>query len=162
MRPRAFFTILSPAVALACGSTFIIMDAGKDIEADTGSEADASDAGDANEDYAWWWSQFDVRQFEGSAPPLVGEYPPANGDCFSNGGCAPIANCHGSTGFCCSGQTWCCTASGDYQCRCGPKLGCLPPQVCCFLPDAYVPECVSNYNACPGHRTPWNPTGDTE
>lgn len=155
--------VLSPAVALACGSTFIVMDAGKDVEPDTSAEPDASDAGgDADEDYVWWWSQFDVKQVEGLSPPLVGEYPPSTGDCLSKGGCSPIAKCDLGTGFCCSGLDWCCTSSGDFQCRCGPKLGCLPPEVCCYLPDAYVPQCVSNYNACPGHRTPWNPAGDVE
>lgn len=161
MRMRRVIPLgIAAMLVAACGSTFIVADAGsdasRDAAMDTSSGADAST--DAPEDYAWWWFQFDARGFEFLDPPNVGEYPPPNGSPCS--GCGPIANCHPITGWCCSGLDWCCTSSNEVLCKCGPKLGCLPPEVCCYLPDAFVPRCVANWNACPNHRTPWMPGGD--
>jgi hypothetical protein len=154
------FTIIIAMLVGACGSTFIVTDAGTDAASDAMMDAALDASSDAQEDYAWWWSQFDARGFEWLKPPNAGEYPSPNGECGSMGGCGPIANCHPLTGWCCSGLDWCCTAANEVLCKCGSKLGCLPPKVCCYLPDAFEPECVPDWDSCPGHRTPWMPGGD--
>lgn len=112
----------------------------------------ADDAGvDAPDDWAWYFAQFDVYQYDGRHPPLVGEYPWSMGACTSALSCLPYAGCDNSTGWCCSGYP-------EMQgCMCGATLGCLPPQMCCYLPDATAPSCVDGPDACPGGVTPWNP-----
>lgn len=140
----------------ACGSQLIIVgadaafDAANETSVDDGS-IDIIDVSDATADTSWWFSQFDASGFDGFDPPRVGEYPPPSGK--RNGGCWPLAASGSASGWCCSG-VW--KAQG---CVCGNSWGCLPPYLCCNLPDHFVPECVPGLNACPNYNTPWNPGG---
>lgn len=142
--------------AAACSGQLVQPDASVD---DAGGGPDASidsfpDAvlADVPEDASWWFSQFDASGFDGFDPPRVGEYPPPTGK--PNGACWPLAASGSVSGWCCSGVH---KAQG---CVCGTSWGCLPPDLCCNLPDHFVPECVPGLNACPSYNTPWNPGGN--
>lgn len=133
-----------------CSGDLIVPDGGSDSGVDApGNALDATI--DSNDD-AQWFSQFDVYQFEGWNPPVVGEYPDfEGGGCSNDLACSPLARCDPDTGWCCSGER---TSQG---CVCGYGWGCLPPRICCDLADAQVPACVDSLDACPGGHTPWNP-----
>ncbi len=148
------------AAIVACNGTVIIVDGGSDATvdapADVAAESSPVDASDAN-----WFAQFDVYQYDGHDPPYVGEYPlstrqPCLGDNpLAEAGnptiCDPLAQCDTFTGWCCSGEV------KSQACVCGASLGCLPPDVCCDLPDALAPSCVDGMAACPNGSRPWWP-----
>jgi hypothetical protein len=110
---------------------------------------DASGIGDG----ASWFRQFpDAQAFDGYLPPVVGEYPLSSGQPCGQSPCA--------SGFCEFTSGWCCSGDGrpnGVGCLCGTSLGCLPPQVCCDLPETYVPQCVADLDACAGGRFAWIP-----
>lgn len=132
------------------GTNDATLDGLQDSAVNVEAGVDGSDE-DAAIDSAWYFAQFDVYQYDGSNPPLIGEYPYGAAGCNIPAVCMPLATCDVFTGWCCSGVE---TTKG---CICGSSLGCLPPQTCCYLPDVYVPACVDGPDACPGGKTPWNP-----
>lgn len=143
----------------ACGGTFIaaLQDASfDDAAAVPDSSGDSTAVNDVQVDYASWFAQFDAGTYDGRDPPLPGEYPMVDGGgpCNVLGQCLPFANCDDSTGWCCSGEGKT-LSSGVAGCECGNTLGCLPPQVCCYFPDVFVPSCAASLDACPGGHTPW-------
>ncbi|MGH7271078.1 MAG: hypothetical protein ACREJ3_11665 [Polyangiaceae bacterium] len=127
----------------ACASKLLVEEPDGAV-AEGGIEADDADNPSS------WFRRFDAGIFDRLAPPSVGDYPPPTpGPCDSIQQCLDIANCDYAAGWCCSGLL----VRG--VCTCGASLGCLPPQVCCDLPDANAPQCVSGAQACPPGHHPW-------
>lgn len=146
------------AVGLAlggCGGVVIVVapDASPDAGAiDSGVDGSVVDAGDElNLDRDAWFSRFDARFFEGLEPPVVGSFPPVGPEPCYQSGCGGTGQCGDFTGWCCSGEF------KKGSCRCGYTLGCLPPELCCGLPDAYVPRCTSTASDCYAQdgKAPW-------
>lgn len=159
---RRLLAALASAMVACTGTILVVEPDGGDATTDAPAPSDASsDIQDAGADWAWWFAQFDVYEYDGRDPPYPGEYPlssdlPCTGDVFQDAqtpyACDPIAQCDTFTGWCCSGEL-----DKLPGCTCGYGLGCLPPNVCCNLPDALVPSCVDGMAACPGGSRPWFP-----
>ncbi len=144
--------VLLVAAIASCSGEIITAQPDGSVDASDSTVADATDEtiSDAGADNAWWFSQFDVAPFDGCDPPLVGEYPDPKGvPCHDQPN--EIASCDPFTCWECSGLR------AKNHCVCGLGWGCLPPQICCLLPEASAPECVADFDACPGDVTPWHP-----
>jgi hypothetical protein len=104
-------------------------------------KADAADAADAAHEAAPSGPGMGV--YTGFDPPVPGEYPPNTKAACEYSGCYTQGTCDPQTGWCCSGEL------RSSQCSCGLEAGCVPPSVCCALPNALELQCVSSLDECP-------------
>jgi hypothetical protein len=124
----------------ACGGSVQLQVASDacDVSLVTG---DAADAADALHEAAPSGPGMGV--YTGFDPPVPGEYPPNTKAACEYSGCYPQGTCDPQTGWCCSGNL------RSDQCSCGLEAGCVPPSVCCALPNALELQCVSSLDECP-------------
>jgi hypothetical protein len=137
----AMASVALTLVFFACGGSVqlqVASDDACDIDLLKGDAADAADA--AHEAVP---SGPGTGVYTGFDPPVPGEYPPNTKAACEYSGCYSQGTCDPQTGWCCSGEL------RSNQCSCGLEAGCVPPSVCCALPNTLELQCVSSQDECP-------------